>query len=229
MPSVADVTQILGVYGGTDQATRLAFIDLTRQIRERGWWVPYGEVFPGSYAELEDAANRILTLQKEIVPGLLQTADYARELIARHIGDAREADLRLQARMTRQAILLRDKPPALRVVLAEEVLRRPIGGDAAMRRQLEKLLVEGERPNIEIRVIPTAAADYPTFGEGSMVIFEFDSPIDLDTVYVEYVPGGHYIEEIEQVRRCTVAYSGAAAAALSPEESADLISAIAKK
>ncbi|MDX6742690.1 helix-turn-helix transcriptional regulator [Actinocorallia sp. A-T 12471] len=228
-PTVADVGRILGAYGGIDHARRLAFLELTRQIRQRGWWVPFGEIFSGSYAELEDAADRILSLEKEGIPGLLQTPDYARELISQVSPSPQETDLRLQARLTRQAILLREKAPKLCAVLTEEVLHRPIGGPTVMRRQLQRLLEEAERPNVELRVIPTERAHYPTFGEGGMVIFEFDSPIELDTVYVETVPGGHYIEDSGQVHRCKVVYAQVAEAALSPEDSAALITAISKE
>ncbi|MCD0452532.1 helix-turn-helix domain-containing protein [Actinocorallia sp. API 0066] len=228
-PTVSDVSRILGIYGGIDHAFRLALLELTRQVRQRGWWVPFGEILGGSYADLEDAANRILALQKEGIPGLLQTPDYAQELISQGSPDPKKTDLRLQARLTRQAILLKEKAPHLDVILTEEVLRRPIGGHTVMRRQLERLLTDAERPNIDIRVIPIERAHYRTFGEGGMVIFEFDSPIELDTVYVETVPGGHYIEDVEQVRRCRLVYSQAADAALSPEDSAALITAIIKE
>lgn len=225
-PRVVDVGLILDTYGGTDEAVRLALMQLARDVRRRGWWAAYGDVLAGSYAELEDAASTIRTWQVQAVPGLLQTEDYARAIIrGGHPNDV-EADRRIQARMTRRALLARQNAPRLEVVLAEDVLRRPIGGAQVMRGQLEALRAAAGRPHISLRIVPLARGYYPTIGQGSMVIFGFPSPVDLSVAYLETLAGSVYVEDIAQVKRCNVTFDRIADAALSEEDSAALLAAI---
>lgn len=226
MPSVADVGHILETYGGP-AAIRAALLELARDIRTRGWWASYGDVLAGSYAQLEDAADRIRSWQTEVPPGLLQTEEYARTLIeGEYPDDGAEVDRRLQARMTRRARLARADAPALDVILAEEVLRRPVGGPRVMAGQLAALLEAAERPNASIRVVPTGIGYRPALGQGSVVLFQFSAPLELDTAYVETVGGGMYIEDIRQVQMCSVTLDRITDVALTVQESAALIAAV---
>lgn len=224
MPKVADVERITETYG-KDSTTQAVLLQLTRDIRNRGWWAAYGDVLAGSYAELEDAASRIRSWQTEVVPGLLQTEDYARTLIAGEYPDSQdEIDRRLQARMTRRARLARGDVE-FDVLLAEEVLRRLVGGPVAMAQQLGALLEAGDRPNITIRVVPMVPYR-PALGLGSLILFQFDAPLELDTAYVDTMGGGMYIEDVAQVRRCTTMLDRIADAAMPVEESRELIATI---
>lgn len=223
VPEVDEVELILEHYGPTDEAIRLALLQLARDVHRRGWWVAYGDVLPGSYVELEDAASRIRIWQVQLVPGLLQTPAYARELVAAEIADPGEVDRRVQARMTRRTLLDRTDAPDLDVVLAEEVLRRPVGGRPVMRQQLAALLREAERPNVSVRVVPLERGIYPAIGLGPMVLFQFAGPLDLDVAYLETIGVGMYLESIAQVRASTVAFDRIADAALPVDESAALI------
>jgi transcriptional regulator with XRE-family HTH domain len=227
MPSVADVERLLDVYG-CDSAVRAALIQLARDIRTRGWWASYDDVIGGSYAELEDAAHRIRSWQPEAVPGLLQTDEYARAVFAVAHEDPGEVDRRVQARATRRARLTRSDAPELDVVVAEEVLRRPVGGPAVMAQQLRSLVEAGSQPNVDIRVVPVAA-DRPALGQGSVVVFEFDAAVELDVAYIETIAGGMYVEDMAQVERCTVTFDRIAGAALSVDSSAALIDSIGKE
>ncbi|POM26052.1 Helix-turn-helix domain protein [Actinomadura rubteroloni] len=228
MPSVADVERILDTYGG-DSAVKAALLQLAREIRTRGWWTSYDDVFPGSYAELEDAANRIRSWQTEVVPGLLQHESYARTLIEGGISDQAEVDRRLSARMKRRALLSLANAPRLDVVLAEEVLRRPVGGPTVMVQQLRALLEDAARPKVSVRVVPISIGYRPSLGVGSLVLFEFDAPVELDTAYVETMSGGMYVEDMTQVKRCTFELDRISGAALPADESAALIAEIAKE
>lgn len=228
MPSLADVSQILDAYGGANEAIKSGLMQLARDIRQRGWWAAYGDVLAGSYVELEDAANRIQSWQVQLVPGLLQTPEYARELIQIDNRDPAEIDHRVQARMTRHTLLTRQAAPKLEVVLAEGVLHHPVGGPDVMRDQLNALLVVGERPNISIRVVPTSRGSHPGVGQGSVVIFEFATPMDLGVAYLETLAGGMYVEDMIQVQRCNVMFDRIADTAMSEEESAAFIAAIAQ-
>ncbi|MCQ0017099.1 DUF5753 domain-containing protein [Actinomadura madurae] len=181
----------------------------------------------GSYAELEDAANRIRTWQTEVIPGLLQTPDYARALITGEFPDDQEkVDRRLQARMARRARFARTDAPELDVLLAEEILRRPVGGTTVMRGQLSALLEAATQPSMTVRVVPMTREYRPGLGEGSVVVFEFSAPLELDTAHVETMGGSMYIEDIAQVRRCGSMLDRIADAALPQEDSVALIAAI---
>lgn len=230
LPSVSDVERILDTYG-PGEPLRLALLKLARDVRQRGWWTSYSDVLTGSYAELEHAASRIRTWQAQIVPGLLQTEDYARTLIRGHFPDlpTEEIDRRVQARMTRHAMLARERPPRLECVLAEEILRRPVGGRDVMRGQLRALLFAVERPNVSLRVIPIECGHYPAIGAGSLVLFEFGSLVELSVAFMETIAGGRYEENLNEVRACTVMFERIADAALSEDESAGLIRTIAEE
>ncbi|MER6817361.1 helix-turn-helix transcriptional regulator [Spirillospora sp. NPDC000708] len=226
LPTVPDVAHILETYGGS-AAVRAALLQLARDIRTRGWWTSYHDVLAGSYAELEDAADRIRSWQTEVVPGLLQTPEYARVLIEGEFPrDPAEVDRRLQARMTRRARLARTDAPTFEVLLAEEVLRRPVGGREVMIGQLAALLEAGRRAGTTVRVVPMAIDYRPALGLGSIVLFQFTAPLELDTAYVDTIAGGMYIEDIAQVARCSVTLDRISDAALPLKESVDLIAAI---
>ncbi|MFC0038535.1 helix-turn-helix domain-containing protein [Actinomadura rayongensis] len=228
MPSVADVERILDTYGGGD-AVKATLLQLAREIRTRGWWTSYGDAISGSYGELEDAADRIRSWQTEVVPGLLQHENYARTLIEGENSDQAEVDRRLSARMKRRALLSLINAPSLDVVLAEEVLRRPVGGPAVMAQQLRALLEDAARPNVSVRVVPISIGYRPNLGLGSLTLFEFDAAIELDTAHVDAMSGETYVEDITQVRRCTFELDRISGAALSADDSAALIAEIAKE
>lgn len=226
MPKVGDVGHIVEAYGAPGEI-RAALLELARDVRNRGWWAAFDDVLSGGYVELEDAASRIRSWQTEAPPGLLQTPDYARTLIAGEYPDDRDkVDRRLQARMARSARLARTDAPELDVILAEEVLRRPVGGPVVMAGQLAALLKVAEQPSVAIRVVPMSRKYRPGLGQGSMVVFEFAAPLELDTAYVETMAGSMYIEDVMQVRRCCSMLDRVASAALSQEESVALIATI---
>jgi DNA-binding XRE family transcriptional regulator len=223
-PTLPQVSQILGTYGGDDQGRRLAILELFKHIRERGWWVSFSDILDGSYVDLENDADRILIFQAQIFPGLLQESGYASGLIRSFTKNPQEHARRLDARMMRRAILEREKPPFLDVVVTEDVLDCPIGGPDVMRAQLTGLLaLIDSNLTVSVRVIPRDAGAYPTIGLGSIVIFEFDSPIDLNTAHVETFAGGYYVEETSEVRSCTDKFHQIVSAALTREESRALI------
>ncbi|HEY9368825.1 helix-turn-helix transcriptional regulator [Streptomyces sp.] len=225
--TVGDVERILSTYGGTDEAVKLALMQLARDVRKRGWWAAYGDVLAGSYAELEDAASHIRIWQVQLIPGLLQTQAYARAIITSGgVTDPEEVARRVEVRLHRQALLVRPDAPRLDIVLAEEVLHRPEPG-AMMAEQMHALLAVAERPNVTLRVVPRSAGLFPGVGQGSLITFEFPGPVDLSVAYLETMAGGMYLEDVAQVRRCNVSFDGIAAAALSERASADLIAAVA--
>ncbi|MGH3391676.1 MAG: helix-turn-helix domain-containing protein [Actinomadura sp.] len=228
-PSPGDVAAMLELYGAPE-TYKIALMQLSRDVRKRGWWAAYDDVLPPSYAELEDDAVEIRSWQVQVVPGLLQTDDYALALILlSNPDDSEESHLRrLQARMARRTVLTRQSAPTLRAVIDESALLRPIGGREVMRRQLIALLEAAERPHVHLQVVPTVQADFPGV-EGSFVVLSFGGPIVLDVAYLKSVAGDIYVEDVEQVRRCGAKFDRISEAALPEVESAALIEALIRE
>jgi hypothetical protein len=224
VPTVADVEAILNAYSGED-GLKLALLQLAKDVRKRGWWTAYGDVLSESFAQLEDAASAIRSWQLEIVPGLLQTEDYARALIRAVTGNEEEVDRRLEARLMRQTVLSRQGAPTMHVLLHESVLRTPIGGRDVIRSQLAALRTAGRRHNVSVRVLPNSVGVRPGMGEGSFTIFDFPEPMDVGVTHLESVAGDVYVEDAKHVERCNVMYERITDASLSEEDSAELISA----
>jgi transcriptional regulator with XRE-family HTH domain len=143
-----DVKELMEMYG-VGSPHREALIQLARDARMRGWWTPYRDVFTGSYVALEDESSAMRLYCPELVPGLLQTEDYARAVIraVRPGYDEESVERRVIARLARQKELLdRISPLDLALVLNEAVLRRLVGGAPTMAAQLRALAGAAQRP-----------------------------------------------------------------------------------
>ncbi|WP_131737529.1 helix-turn-helix domain-containing protein [Actinomadura roseirufa] len=203
---VRDVCDLLDLYGVRDAAEREGLLELVRQAREPGWWHEYGDVVPGwfeHYLGLEQSATSIRCYEVQYVPGLLQTRDYARAVIGLEHHDALYSglDRRLTVRMRRQEVLRRTPGAAkLWAVIDEAALRRPIGGAATMRGQIEHLIGVAEgMGNVRVQVLPFAAGGHLALG-GPITIVRF-APDDLDDViYLEQLTGARYPDKDEAAR-----------------------------
>jgi hypothetical protein len=222
-----DVRELLDMYRVTNP-DREALIQLARNARMIGWWTPYRDVFTGSYVALEVEASAMRLYCPELVPGLLQTGDYARTVIraVRPGYDAESVERRVTARLARQKVLLdRVTPPELLVVLNEAVLHRQVGTAHIMAAQLRALADAAERPQITLQVLPFSAGAHAGL-EGGFVLIEFPSEQDPDVVYVEGMMGDVYLESVEEVKRYQSAFECIQAIALSPGKSKATISAL---
>jgi transcriptional regulator with XRE-family HTH domain len=223
--SKEDLVVLLELYG-VPTTEKSALLLLAQEAERRGWWLDYGDVFEGAFPALEDEAQRLRNWAPQIIPGLLQTPEYARALIAGAISDEGEVERRLSARMRRQAILTRPEPPHLHAILDESVLERSFGGDGAMRSQMRRLLEEAERPTVTLQIMPKGAAPHPGL-DGALTLIHFADPDYPDMGYFEGHFGSVYLENPHQVGRCNVAFEQVSQAALSPKESVAAIEAIA--
>ncbi|MFC4588197.1 helix-turn-helix domain-containing protein [Sphaerisporangium corydalis] len=222
--SPSDVTQVCDLYGA-DSAVRAALVQLAKDVQQRGWWTAYADVFTGSYIGLEDEAAHIHQWEVQLIPGLLQTEDYARAVISAGRPDACDVEdvhRRVMARMARRTLLSRPNAPELYAVLDEGALRRPIGGTDLMCDQLEALLVSARRSNVTIRILPYSIGAHAGM-EGAFSILSFSEEVDPDVAYVEGTAGDVYVEGSEQVDRYKVAFARICDAALPPSESLRLI------
>ena len=224
-----DVRDMLALYGVGDTELE-ELLSVARETRQRGWWQPYGSILTGAYVGFEAAADRIRSYEAQCVPGLLQTADYARSMIAAvHTGRPRqEVDDRVHIRLGRQALLTQEDPVQFWCVLDEAALRRPVGGREVMRCQLEHLVRESARPNVTLQVLPMAAGEHPGM-EGSFVIMSFPDAADPDTVYVTIATGGVFQEKPDDVSRYEIIFDRLQKMALSSAESTEFIATMAKE
>lgn len=231
-PSVNDVRLLCKVYG-TDEATREYLVQLARDGRKKGWWDAYNETLPNPYENLvglEAEAETVLNFELGMIPGLLQTEDYARAMIQAGPAeiDAAEVESRVEVRMTRQKALYQDPPLRLVAIMDEAALRRKVGGSAVMQAQMRHLLdVAEDRPRVTIQVIPFDSGAHPSM-TGGYVILQFPELDDPDAVYVENAAGGLWLEKATEVADHHVAFQHLLGTAASARDTIDLIAAMAR-
>jgi hypothetical protein len=221
----ADVELMLELYGVTSPE-RDEILALANEADRRNWWAPYTDVLQGPFVALEDGADEIREWAPLLIPGLLQTPDYARAIMTRDDYDIAGIEHRLQARKNRQIILGRNNPPTLRVILAELILHREVGNRFTMRAQLRKLLDESSRPNVTVQIVPRNSQVLDGL-DGAFTVFGFSTGYP-DVAYAEGFHGSTYLESPPQIERCNVAYERLRGAALNPQESTEMISVAAQ-
>jgi transcriptional regulator with XRE-family HTH domain len=219
-----DVRDMLKLYR-VDDARREAMVRVAREARQRGWWQKFVDVPDGvpAYVGLETAATSIDIYMSLIVPALLQTADYAKAVIGGVRPDLppAEIDRRVELRLRRQALLDQERPPALRVLLDDTVVGRPVGGPEVMAAQRRRLLEDAQRPSVTLQVLPLEAGAHAGM-DGPFTIFGFPAP-ERDVVALDSAADALYLESPEDLRRYRRVFERLLPAALTPEASAALI------
>jgi transcriptional regulator with XRE-family HTH domain len=220
-----DVRDMLGLYRVDDERLE-ALVQVAREARQRGWWQKFVDVPDGvpAYVGLEAAATSIDVYMSLIVPALLQTPDYARAVIAAVRPDlpAGELDRRVELRLRRQELLDQERPPVMRVLLDDTLLRRPVGGPAAMAAQRRRLLADADRPAVTIQVLEVAAGAHAGM-DGPFTIFGFPAPAERDVVALDSAADALYLEGPEDVARYRRVFELLLPAARSPADSAAII------
>ena len=228
----ADVTRLLDLYGVSGQR-RDRLGELGRRAGERGWWDAYADTLDPQYATLialEDQADQVRWYAPQIVPGLLQTEEYARQVIRASllISPPGEIERRVQVRMNTQRVLDRaGQPLGLLVVLDEAALLRQVGGAGVMRDQLRHLVEAAGRPDVGLQVLPNGAGAHPAL-TGEFAILEFPELSAPDVVYLENMTSNIYVEQEAEVFRYNLAFDGLRGLALDPAESRELITRLAE-
>lgn len=232
-----DIEALLALYVDlgreVDDELRAALLTLTREGAQRGWWHSYRGVLTPVYEDLislEAEAESVSTWQLGLIPGLLQTAEYAREVIrATAMSEAVEArvDALVEVRLARQAVLTREEPLALWAIIAEQALRSTSETPGVMDEQLGRLLSMGKRPNVNIQVL-RADAPLHVGQTGTFTILGFGAHTDLDVVHTEALTAALYVEDREKVSSYRDAWQRLSSAALSVEATAELITEIRK-
>ena len=212
-----DAKHLCQLYGVDDETTT-ALMALAQETKSSGWWHGYGDVIPSwlnIYIGLEEAATELRIYHSELVPGLLQTADYTRALIRSNLIDVdpEEIEKRVAVRQSRQQLITRESaPPQLRVVLNEAVLLRAVGGRRVMAAQCLRLAELSELPHIQLRVLPFSSGTHAAMPFGPFVILSFPKTgtgreIEPSTVYIEGMTGALYLDQAHEVETYESAFA----------------------
>jgi transcriptional regulator with XRE-family HTH domain len=224
--SDADLERLLRAYG-SPPADRFRLGELARRGRARVWWAPYRSAVAEPYDEyvaLETEAVRICEWEAQVVPGLLQTDEYAHAVIevGADVHDQETVLRRIALRMARQSVLSRDPPPGLCVVLDESALHREVGGRGVLHRQLQRLFDASHRPGVELHVLPFAAGAHAALGE-AFVVFDFSTDERAPVVHSEDLVGGQLRTKPAEVRIYRDAFEDLRRRALSIAQTRELV------
>src|SRR5215475_6633626 len=222
-----DVTDLLQLYG-VDEDETATLVALAVQANTPGWWHKYGDVLPDwfqVYVGLEEAASLIRLYEVQFVPGLLQTADYARAVVRLGQPGAapEEIERRISLRMGRQELLTKPGGPRLWAIVDEAALRRPIGGKEVMRAQLEQLILATEEPQVTLQVMPFRSGGHAAEA-GAFTIMRFPEPDLPDVVYLEQLTSALYLDKRDDVEKYTEVMERLSVESESPERSVDILS-----
>jgi len=222
-----DVTDLLTLYGITDEQIRDRLVTLARQASTPGWWSKYGDIMADwfeSYLGLETAASVIRTFELQFVHGLFQTEDYARAvtLLGHTAAPADEIDRRVSLRLKRQDMLTSTNPPQVWSVLDEGALRRPVGGHRVMRAQLEHLAEVARLRPVTIQVVPFDRGGHAAAG-GSFTVLRFSEPEVPDVVYLEQLTSALYLDKLEDVDHYQEVMNHLSTEALTPAQTVKFI------
>ncbi|MET8411893.1 helix-turn-helix transcriptional regulator [Streptomyces sp. NPDC005195] len=229
------VKALLDCYGVTDPAVRDDILDLVRadQAQRQKWWRKYSAVINttqyGGYLELEQSATTLRSYEPQLVPGLLQTPEYARQVITamRVDLDAKQVEALVDVRMNRQTLLVHDDAPKLWAVIDEAAFRRIESRPTVLKEQLEHLLDAEPRTNITLQLLPFAAGFHPGL-YGSFMLMGFPEP-NPDVVWVENLTNSVYFEGSDDVGRYTEVFDHLRATALGPPETRSRIKSMLKE
>ncbi|MFI5616879.1 helix-turn-helix domain-containing protein [Streptomyces sp. NPDC051567] len=234
-----DVETMCRVYGADPELTK-GLMGLAKETKNRGWWHSYGDVIPEGFdlfIGLEGAAASLRQYINDLVPGLVQTDDYARALIQAdnpHV-DHDEIERRVHVRLARQELLTRvTAPPTLELALGEAVLRQPVGGGEVMARQLDRLAEAMDLPNVSLRVVPFAAGLHHGLMSGPFTILRFPvngdgQPMEPPTIYMEGFTGDLYLDKPQEIERYDRAFTSIWDTALDAKDTQNMLRQAAKE
>jgi transcriptional regulator with XRE-family HTH domain len=225
-PIPVGTAKLLAEHYGLAPDVCTTIMEMARGAKQRGWWQKYQEIpdWFSAYVSFEAEASTLRNYEDGLIPGLLQSPDYARALVKSEIGISDLSDSYVSVRMQRQERLLDEQRPLrLSAVVNEASLLRRVGGRDVMKDQLKLLIERASLPNVDLRVLPFDMGGHAAIA-GSFAIMGFESPfpsIDFeDIVYVEYKMGALYLEEgSTEVSTYSAIFDSVQASSLNPDES----------
>jgi transcriptional regulator with XRE-family HTH domain len=227
-PRPTEIKKLLALYGIEGRYAD-ELMELAQEAKRKGWWKAYSDALPDlhtAYIGLEAEATAASYWSPEVVPGLLQAEDYAREVLRTANGAAppREIERMVEARMVRQRLLHRNPPFELTAVIDESVLMRLIGSDAIMLQQISRLLDASEyhSPHLSLRVLPLNGM-HPVVA-GAFILLQFGAVHEVgyhDIAYVEHFTNAVYIEAERDTFQFQIGFKKLSEAALDEDASRD--------
>jgi transcriptional regulator with XRE-family HTH domain len=220
---VAKLLKLFQVTG--EEAARIK--ELAAEARKRG---SYGKVpaFGRGYLGMESDAAHLRIFYEELVPGILQTEAYARALMATSVTVAQaDIDRLVDSRLARRAVLSKEDPPEVEIVLGEAALRRQVGGAAVLREQLEHLRAVARQPHITLQVLPFTSGEHAALGT-SFILMQVNE-IDAEYVYMEDLTSGDFLDRQQHTSVYRLVFSRLQITALGERETITLIDAASKE
>lgn len=193
------------------------FLDLLEMAQDAS--IPdYGRLIVGG----EEKATRIQVFTSSLIPGLLQTEDYARALFRTSLPgeSAEKLSEHVETRMRRKRIFTKDEPPFFWAIVDEASLKRPMGGARCMRQQLAQVAEMAEAPHVTVQVLPFAQGEHPMLG-GSLSLLTLQNGTTIG--YVESFASGESVESPRRILQLVQRFDVARSLALSEKESLALI------
>jgi transcriptional regulator with XRE-family HTH domain len=232
---IRDVNDLLTLYGvPEDDPERERLLSLVREANAPGWWHQFGDLIPSwfqPYVGLESAASVIRTYDCQVIPGLLQTPDYARSVVKSLAPGATPAELerRVELRMARQRqVLHREPAPTLWAVVDEAALRRPVGGVSVQREQLNALIEATQQPNVKIQILPIEVGGHAGL-TGSFTILRFPEQDLSDVIYVELLTSGLFLDRSHDVDTYAEVMERLCLQAREPDQTVGFIESVLKE
>ncbi|MDH2389029.1 MULTISPECIES: helix-turn-helix domain-containing protein [Streptomyces] len=229
--SQRDVRDLCGVYEVEDHRIVDSLMQMAKDSRQQGWWHAFGDIPYSVYIGLETDAASLRVYEPQIMPGLLQTREYAEALITGAMPESGPSDIekRVNVRMRRQERIREPEHPLrLWAVVDEAALRRVVGDRRMMREQLEHLVEMSQQPHVTVQVLPFDMGAHPGIN-GQYAILEFPDASDSSVVYIEGVTSDLYLEKPNDVQKYTVMYEHLRAQALNVDQSRQFIADTAKE
>jgi len=222
-----DLRALLDAYNVTDPTERAAIEKLSREAKRKGWWSGYASVIEPAYvtyASVEADASELYNVETSLVPGLLQTPEYTEELFKLQIPDAtKEAvEAQISVRRERKNLLVKENPLRLWAIITESVLYHQVGSPTVMKAQLESLIADSRKRNIELQVLPREDPMNACLF-GPFVIMGFPGSTESDIIYCETFTSDLYHEEAKEIEVYTTLFRRLNVAAANVSKSRALI------
>lgn len=218
VPSKPDLTVMIGLYQAT-VSEHEALEDLRRAATSRGWWSAYRlPAWLHNYVGLEADATLIRNFEVELVPGLLQVAEYAREVhtIGPKVLAPDDVERKVAARLKRQERLSGDDAVAYHAIISEAALHRLKWTEYAESQYLH-LLTMAQKPNVTIVVLPFDRRLHQSMG-GGFIILDFPPDVSEPVAYYDHTTGGHLIHDAREVARLSEVYEELTQISMSAED-----------
>lgn len=228
--SQRDVRDLCRAYKVEDQRLVESLMHMAKESRQQGWWNSFGDVPYSVYIGFENDAASLRVYESQMIPGLLQTAEYAEAVIEGALPEAlqEQREQRLHVRLRRQQ-RVEDPLSPLRLwaVVDEAAMRRIVGNRKIMADQLDQLVRLSHQPHVTVQALPFDEGSHPGMS-GQFAILEFSDESDTSVVYLEGVTSDLYLEKLSDVQSYSMMYEHLRAQALNAEASRHFMSQVAE-